>query len=237
MADLVYSSDNLTPGVANNVNEVKAIKTETAAYVNGSGWVTGAHLNAATVAPYKTILSTGMFITAGSGGATYPITDTLTTQPGSATDSTGHIFSSGGSPTDPGVAFTSPSAAMRYYPLRDWYVPINAADFAMTGKTTKLRIRGQVFCNATAPATTFTFTLRPVTSAGGANEVALTAGSAVSGSPLAIATPSANTVTSSAGSDFDLPSDGVYGLCIYTAAAFTANSAVRVACQLQVHHI
>lgn len=49
MADLIYSADNLTPSEPNNVNEVKAIKTETAAYVNGSGWVDSNRLAAGAV--------------------------------------------------------------------------------------------------------------------------------------------------------------------------------------------
>lgn len=53
MADLIYSADDLTPGEPNNVNEVKAIKTETAAYVNGSGWVNSARLAAGSVSTAK----------------------------------------------------------------------------------------------------------------------------------------------------------------------------------------
>ena len=53
MADLIYSADNLTPSEPNNVNEVKAIKTETAAYVNGSGWVDSNRLASGAVTTAK----------------------------------------------------------------------------------------------------------------------------------------------------------------------------------------
>lgn len=113
---------------------------------------------------------------------------------------------------------------------------LDAADYAVTGKTTKLRIVAQVAANATAPAINFTFGLYPVTVAGAADDVDFTYGTVTSGSTVAINTPSASTLTGSDGSDFDAPSTGAYGLGVVTSGGIANNSAVAVYAALQMRH-
>lgn len=103
-------------------------------------------------------------------------------------------------------------------------IQLVAADLAVAGKTTKLRIRAQISCNATAPAITFTFGLYPYTVAGGANTLVPTFGTVVAGSTVAVTTPSASTVTASASSDVTIPADGAYALGVVLSGGAAANS-------------
>jgi hypothetical protein len=107
------------------------------------------------------------------------------------------------------------------------------ADYLVAGLTQKLRIRAQAACNATKAAIKFTFGLYPITVAGGVDEMVVTAGTVVAGSTVEINEPAASTVTSGAGSDFTIPSDGLYGLAVVTSATLTNNSSVAVSAQLQ----
>lgn len=111
------------------------------------------------------------------------------------------------------------------------------ADYTVAGKTPKLRLRCQVAANGTAPGITFTFGLRPITVAGSADALTYTAGTVVSGSTVAIASPSASTVTSGVNSDFTVPSDGAYALCVVTSGTIANNAAVGCHAQLQVRHV
>src|SRR5688500_7100403 len=89
-------------------------------------------------------------------------------------------------------------------------VYLAAADFSLTNRTTKLRLRAQVSTNATAPAITFTFGLYPVTFAGGTDLLTATLGTVVTGSTVAIASPAASSTTQGNSGDFAFPSDGQY---------------------------
>lgn len=96
------------------------------------------------------------------------------------------------------------------------------------GVTPKLRIRVIVSTNATAPTSTFTFGLYPVTaSAGGAAAVSVTLGAVVAGSTAVVAAPAASTpgVTAESG-EFDCPAAGAYALGVALAPSMVASSAV-----------
>jgi hypothetical protein len=111
------------------------------------------------------------------------------------------------------------------------------ADYTVSGLTQKLRLRAQVLANATAPAITFTFGLYPVTVAGGADVLAFTIGTVVTGSTVAIASPSASTATrGTPTADFTVPADGVYSLGVVTSGTIANNSLVFLAAQLQVRN-
>jgi hypothetical protein len=99
---------------------------------------------------------------------------------------------------------------------------IAGADLAVTGKTTQLRVHAVVSCNATAPACTFTYSLCPLTVAGGAGVITVTAGAAVGS--VAIASPSASASTGAVGTAFTVPADGAYVLTTLPSVAQAANS-------------
>lgn len=127
-------------------------------------------------------------------------------------------------------ATTSPAAV----------IPIYSADFAtVTGLAPKLRIRMQVCTNATAPTASFRAALFPISNtAGAASNITYTLGAEVSGSTTTtVTTPAANSRTSVTGSDFALPSDGMFVMCIVQSTATTAASSFTAfTVQLQFHH-
>lgn len=111
------------------------------------------------------------------------------------------------------------------------------ADYEVAGKTQKLRIRAQTLTNATKPTIKFTVGLYPVTVAGGANEIAVTLGTVVSGSTIEFNEPAASTVTAKETSDFTIPADGVYALGVVTSAKLTASNFTGIAAQLQTRSV
>ena len=66
---------------------------------------------------------------------------------------------------------------------------IDDADYAISGMTAKMRIRGIVSTNATQPTITFTFGLYPITFQGAADTLTATLGTVVSGSTAASPRP------------------------------------------------
>lgn len=116
-------------------------------------------------------------------------------------------------------------------------VYLDDADYAIAGRTTKLRVRGIVLANATAPAINFTFALHPITVAGAADTVTYYLGTATAGSTAVATTPSASTVTAATGTDFTIPADGAYALGVTISGTLANNSAVSVHAQLQLRHV
>lgn len=114
---------------------------------------------------------------------------------------------------------------------------LDDADFPVTGLTTKLRVRAQVSTNGTVPAITFTVGLYPVTFSGAADVLTATLGTVVAGSTVAIASPSANSTTSGASSDVNVPTDGLYCLGVVTSATLTNNAVGMVSAQLQTRNV
>jgi hypothetical protein len=119
--------------------------------------------------------------------------------------------------------------------LAGLFIYIAAADFAITGRTTRLRVRGSAYVNAVAPARTITLGLYPITSVAGGNDLfQATLGTVVSGSTVAFASPSANSTNVNTSGDFTIPADGHYALGFNIAGgAITANSRVIVNLWLQ----
>ncbi len=111
---------------------------------------------------------------------------------------------------------------------------LSAADFAIAGRTTKLRVRATVESNATTPAINFTFGLAgPVAVAGGPNATAYSVGTGVSGSAIAINTPPASTVTVGTSADFDVPGAGLYMLYISASATLAVDNMSMMRVELQ----
>jgi len=115
---------------------------------------------------------------------------------------------------------------------------IDSVDFDVPSKTTKLRLTAHYYANATAPAITMTAGLYPISSmGGGADLVAITLGTVVSGSTAAITTPSASAMTTQDSGDFDLPTDGHYVLGCVLSGAPAANSKGILKVKLDMHHV
>jgi len=138
-----------------------------------------------------------------------------------------------------GIARASGSNALQGLEVLEMppILSLDAADYPVSGKTHKLRIRCWVAPNATKPTITFTFGLYPLTVAGGADSLTYTLGTVVTGSTKAIAEPSASTLTAAVSGDFDLPANGPYALGFVQSAQMTNNSVALIGAQLQTRHV
>lgn len=115
---------------------------------------------------------------------------------------------------------------------------VASADYAITGRTPKLRVRAQCHTNATAPAITLTVGLYPITaSAGGSDQNVITLGSVVAGSTVAFASPGASASNQGNSGDFSLPADGHYALGVALSGTQATNASVSLAAQLQLHYV
>jgi hypothetical protein len=117
------------------------------------------------------------------------------------------------------------------------YFYFDDADYTVSGKTQKLRLRFQVACNATKATIKFTTGLYPVTVAGAADQLSFALGTVVSGSTVEVNEPAASTVSTAVGSDFTIPADGAYALGVVTSGTLTNNSAVLLSAQLQTRSV
>lgn len=113
----------------------------------------------------------------------------------------------------------------------DWWRHLAAADYTLSGKTTKLRVRATVATVAVAPAVTITVGLYPLTVAAGT----VTPGTVVSGSTAAVATPGTNAYTTVDSGDFNIPADGPYGLCVIVDG--TPSASLGIGAELQLRHV
>ena len=115
-----------------------------------------------------------------------------------------------------------------------------AADYAITGRTTKLRLRATVINNTTAPGRTATVGLYPVTAVGGASDTtSVTLGTAVTGSTIAFSSASmtASSRLQNVTADFDVPADGMYVLGVNIAGGtIGGNALLNVLADLQVRN-
>lgn len=125
---------------------------------------------------------------------------------------------------------SAPSAVTAAHSV-PWFLYLDDADFTVTGKTIKLRIRGFVTVGATPPAVTYTFGLYPLTVS--TSTIAL--GTVVSGSTATVTTPGASSIATADGADFDIPADGVYGLGVTVSG--TPSSGCNVQAALSQHAV
>lgn len=114
---------------------------------------------------------------------------------------------------------------------------LDPADLAVVGRTLKYRLRGIVLCNATAPAINYTLGLYPATFAGGANSFTFTLGTVVSGSTVALATPSASAGAQGNSGDFTAPSAGFFAIGVVLSGTQAASSLAHVRGRLQARFV
>lgn len=137
--------------------------------------------------------------------------------------------SSGSDPVFLGVRSTSGAEEddVPFHTGRAFY--FDPADYAVTGMTTKIRLRGFIVTDTTAPSTNFTFRLSTIVSTaafvGGIGATTLSAS--------AISADSGNTLYQTTSADLTAPAAGWYVLCC------SSGTAQRVAgtAQLQLRHV
>lgn len=131
------------------------------------------------------------------------------------------------------------SGAGTSFSFKGLWVP-QSTDLAVTGKTTRLRLRVAWSTNTVAPAITLTWGLYPISAVGGAaGSLSYTLGTVVAGSTVAVATPIASTanVGTSAGFDVSAVTSGnPYIIGVVGSGSQAANS--QVGCQpiLEMRH-
>lgn len=212
MTTLTYDTiGNLVAGHQADINDVKDCFVKIAQWTQGS--IDAGNL--ATSAKPVTLLGQYRTVTEGLG-----------------------FFSSASSTGVSSISMDTLSASTASNTATKGLVPILAADHAVSGLTTKYRIRGLVAANAVNSTRTFTFGLYPITASNGTvGDHAVTIGTLVAGSASAIATPGASGTPSVLGSDFTPPADGLYTLGVSLSGIPAANSAGTVYARLEVHHV
>jgi hypothetical protein len=124
---------------------------------------------------------------------------------------------------------------------RPTVIYIASADYPnVSSLTAKLRFRVTLFVNDVAPTGNFTVGLYPLTrpaSSGGADQLAFTIGTVVTGSNGAtFTTPAADSSNVAISSDFAIPADGYYAIGIVTTASIAASSFVLMSATLQTNY-
>lgn len=118
------------------------------------------------------------------------------------------------------------------------YLYLDPADFAVVGRTTKLRLQVGAVVNDVGPAVTITVGLYPVSATTGAvGNVAYALGTVVAGSTVAFASPAANSRTHADSGDFTPPSADQYLIGLVSSGTPAASSAVQLRAQLQVRMV
>lgn len=114
---------------------------------------------------------------------------------------------------------------------------LEASDYAITGYTTKLRVKFQALTNATSPAITITIGLSLVSAtAGAALQLNPTLNAPVAGSTVAQALVASTRYQGNSG-DFTIPADGYYCLSVSASGTQAANSLISLSGQVQVRHV
>jgi hypothetical protein len=115
---------------------------------------------------------------------------------------------------------------------------LSSSDFALSGRTTKLRLRGVLLANGTAPGITVKVGLYPVTSNTGANDKNnVTLGTVVSGSEVTFSSISSDTHNVQTSADFTFPSTGFYVIGVNTSGTLANNSLVDITADLHVRDV
>lgn len=111
---------------------------------------------------------------------------------------------------------------------------LNPADYAVSGRSTKLIIKGNVLVNEVAPTTNFSFNLFAVsTFQGPENEVGAILGSLVE-TTATLTAPGAKTLNTLESAAFAFPSAGYYALTVGMTGSIAAKSLVNLNAQMFV---
>lgn len=115
--------------------------------------------------------------------------------------------------------------------------PFMPTHYSVTGKTLQLRLTVGGIINATGPANTISFGLRPITSlGGGSGAITYSAGAVVGGTTLNFASPAASTTPIDT-MTFAAPAQGVYGIGVTINTGSAANSSSTWWCLVQYAHV
>lgn len=135
------------------------------------------------------------------------------------------------------VAYNAAYAAAGADTIPDFFKWV-AADHAVTGKTTKCKIRATVMTNATKPTITFTVDLHDISVAGAADAFTFNSTGTVAGTQtVPVIQPAASSFTVVESAEFNAPADGLMQFLCLTSGTLTNNSAVVVRADLLVKNV
>lgn len=157
------------------------------------------------VSQYRTIVSTGSFFTGGTANGMYFATCDATF-------------------AGDGVASNGPFV---FY--------IDPADYAVTGLTTRYRLRVSTTTNGTAPVASFTYGLNPVTATSGTSTLAVVASTATASSTVTRTLPASGSRFTDTSSDFTAAAGG-YVFSVSSSATTNGFSGVGMHFALQVRN-
>lgn len=207
MAILSITND-FTPGTVADATQVNANNTSIETWANGNVSDDNFSSSAGVYTAYRSLTRGTMVFPGGVSANTFPL----------AEFNGGSIAAAGASTDDiPNLLY------------------LDDADWAITGRTPKLRVRAQCFVNGTPPGNTLTVGLHEITASGGTGNgtVAYTLGAAISGSTVAFS-PLANSRNQGNSGDFTFPADSYYTLAAVTVGSTAANTGTHIIAQLQL---
>lgn len=117
-------------------------------------------------------------------------------------------------------------------------LPFAAADHAVPGKATILRLQVVFGTQTVAPAANFTFGLAPMPVIGGTTGLIFSPSAQIADSVITLTTPAASALTSTV-VEFGLTNvpDGMYSVTMIISGTTTANAFLYIATRLWVHNI
>lgn len=181
-----------------------------------NGTVTDAKLASPNSALYKVLFSTHGLIGVDTAAATFLL--------GSRRDNNSMMMQTGVDEPISGFGVEPPD--FFHFVAADFNIPNTGAE--------ELALRVMVAANATAPGINFTFSLRAPTVAGAADNINYAAGAAISGTSIAINTPSASTISTAVLEDIALPANNEYIAAVATSGTIANNSMVSCHAQLMI---
>jgi hypothetical protein len=146
---------------------------------------------------------------------------------------TGTYLMVGGSSGSGILASAATAGLAVFYLDPEWFnvSPVNE-------RTTYYQLAVSLLVNATAPATTFTPALYPITAAAGAAAaVSVTLGTAVGGSAVNFASPAAGSRGQAVSGFFPAPAAGYYTVGVAVASNAAANSSMAFGMALQMRQV
>ena len=115
---------------------------------------------------------------------------------------------------------------------------LNPADYAISGRTTNIRLSAVVFTNAVAPVSNITLGLYPIATFGGASAAAPTIASlSAAVMTAAINAPAATSANQASSAATAFPAAGFYAVAVTFSAVFAANAQVSVRAKLQAQAV
>lgn len=146
---------------------------------------------------------------------------------------------SGGGAVVGSIAATSPrsiSTTSDVFPAPGLF-DFDDADYAVAGKTTKMRVRASMVNNGTASTRNWVVGVYPTTYSGAADTFTITAGAVVPGTTATLTAPAASVRTAAVSTDATIPADGTYALGFTVSSGPASGFAGVLTAHVQIRNV